>query len=56
MEIPYNEFGPMKVLHLYSAKARPRAVVVVDHVALGPSIGGIRVSPKVCPEEVMRLI
>ena len=56
MEIPNNTFGPMQVLRLYSAKAGPRAVVVVDHVALGPSIGGIRVSPKVRLEEVMRLI
>jgi glutamate dehydrogenase/leucine dehydrogenase len=55
MEIPYDELGPMKVLHLYSAKAGLRAMVVVDNIALGPSLGGVRVSRQVTPDEVMRL-
>ena len=55
MDITYDELGPMKVLHLYSAKAGLRAMVVVDNVALGPSIGGVRVSPQVTIREVARL-
>ena len=55
MDIPYDELGPMKVLHLYSAKAGLRAVVVVDNIALGPSIGGVRTSRQVTPEDVTRL-
>jgi glutamate dehydrogenase/leucine dehydrogenase len=55
MDIQYDDLGPMKVLHLHSAKAGLRAMVVVDNIALGPSIGGVRVSPHVSVEEVARL-
>lgn len=55
MDIRYDELGPMKVLHLYSAKAGLKAMVVVDNIALGPSIGGVRVSPSVTLDEVARL-
>jgi glutamate dehydrogenase/leucine dehydrogenase len=55
MDIQYDDLGPMKVLHLYSAKAGLRAMVVIDNIALGPSIGGVRVSPQVTVEEVARL-
>ena len=55
IEITYDELGPAKVLQLYSAKERLRAVVVIDNTALGPAIGGVRVSPTVSVEEVWRL-
>jgi len=54
-EIKYDELGPSKVIHLYSRKISLRAVVVVDNTALGPAIGGVRVSPWVSTEEVLRL-
>lgn len=54
-EIQYDELGPSKVIHLYSKKAQLRAIVVVDNTALGPAIGGVRVSPLVSTEEVLRL-
>lgn len=54
-EIKYDELGPSKVIHLYSKKASLKAIVVIDNTALGPSIGGVRVSPTVSTEEVMRL-
>jgi len=54
-EITFDELGPSKVLHLYSKKIQLKAIVVVDNTALGPAIGGVRVSPWVSTEEVLRL-
>lgn len=51
----YDDLGPYKVMNLYFAKTGFRAFVVVDNVAMGPSIGGVRVSPVVSREEVVRL-
>ena len=47
--------GPQKIIHLYSPKTGLKAIVVVDNIALGPSIGGVRVSPSVTTVEVARL-
>lgn len=54
-EITYDDIGPAKVIRLYSAKEHLRAVVVIDNIALGPAIGGVRVSQTVTAEEVWRL-
>ena len=54
-EIIYDTIGPAKVIQLYSAKEGLRAVVVVDNCALGPAVGGVRVSPTVTIAEVLRL-
>ena len=54
-EINYDDFGPAKVVQLYSAKEGMRAVVVIDNTALGPAIGGVRMSPTVTVTEVSRL-
>ena len=53
--IKYDELGPLKVLHLHSSSAGLNAVVVVDNVALGPAMGGVRVRRQVNAEEVRRL-
>ena len=53
--IEYDELGPHKVLNLYFPKTGVKAFVAVDNVAMGPSIGGVRVSPSVTLEEVIRL-
>jgi glutamate dehydrogenase (NAD(P)+) len=54
-ETTFGEFGPSKIVELYSAKEKIRAMVVVDNVALGPAIGGVRMSPTVTTGEVLRL-
>lgn len=54
-EIHYDIIGPAKVIQLYSAKEGLRAVVVIDNCALGPAIGGVRVSPTLTVDEVGRL-
>ncbi len=53
--IRVDNLGPLKVVHFYFARTDFRAILVVDNAALGPSIGGVRVSPSVTIEEVTRL-
>jgi len=55
MDIGYDELGPQKVIHLYSPKVGLKAIVVIDNTALGPSVGGVRVSKDVTLSEVIRL-
>lgn len=50
-----QEIGPFKVIELFFPVSDFKAVVVVDNIALGPSIGGVRVSLHVTVEEVKRL-
>ena len=50
-----DEFGPARILHMYEPKAGLKATLVVDNVAPGPSIGGIRMAPDVTTEECFRL-
>ena len=50
-----DEFGPLKVIHVYEPSADLKAVLVVDNVARGPSIGGVRMAPDVSTEECFRL-
>jgi glutamate dehydrogenase (NAD(P)+) len=54
-EVTHDELGPEKILELHSPKAGISALVVVDNTALGPSIGGVRVSPAVDKKELLRL-
>ncbi|MFG1949251.1 Glu/Leu/Phe/Val dehydrogenase [Nonomuraea sp. NPDC048826] len=49
-----DELGPVKVVFL-RPMPRMAAVVVVDNLALGPAIGGVRWSPSVSVAEVARL-
>jgi glutamate dehydrogenase (NAD(P)+) len=50
-----DEFGPTKILHVYEPKAGLKAILVIDNVAAGPSIGGIRMAKDVSVEECFRL-
>ena len=49
-----DELGPAKVVFLRPC-AGVEAVVVIDNVALGPAIGGVRMRPDVTVGEVARL-
>ncbi|MFN3739746.1 MAG: Glu/Leu/Phe/Val family dehydrogenase [Thermodesulfovibrionales bacterium] len=51
----FDEIGPQRIEELYFPKLNLRAIVVIDSTALGPSIGGVRVSPAVTRDEVIRL-
>jgi glutamate dehydrogenase/leucine dehydrogenase len=50
-----DELGPEKILHITEPRLGLRAIVVVDNVAAGPSIGGCRMAPDVSVEECFRL-
>ncbi len=50
-----DEFGPTKVIHVYEPSVQLRGVLVIDNVAAGPSIGGVRMAADVTVEECFRL-
>ncbi|MGZ8500680.1 MAG: Glu/Leu/Phe/Val family dehydrogenase [Candidatus Binatia bacterium] len=50
-----DDLGPSKIVHIYDPKHGLKAVVAIDNVARGPSIGGIRMAPDVSAEEAFRL-
>lgn len=50
-----DDLGPSKIVHIYEPKHGLKAVVAIDNVARGPSIGGIRMAPDVSAEEAFRL-
>ena len=50
-----DAFGPVKVVHVCEPSMGLRAVLVVDNVARGPAVGGLRMAPDVTVEECMRL-
>lgn len=50
-----DEFGPAKIVHIYEPSTGLKAIVVIDNVAAGPGIGGVRLAPDVSVEEAFRL-
>jgi glutamate dehydrogenase (NAD(P)+) len=50
-----DAFGPVKVVHVSDRTAGLRAVLVIDNVARGPAVGGLRMAPDVSVDECMRL-
>ncbi|NOR43759.1 MAG: Glu/Leu/Phe/Val dehydrogenase [Gammaproteobacteria bacterium] len=50
-----DELGPLKVIHIHEPAIGLKGVLVVDNVARGPSIGGLRMAPDVTTEECVRL-
>ena len=55
VETFYDDLGPAKVIHVYEPGLNLRAVLVVDNVAAGPAIGGVRMAADVTTEECFRL-
>jgi len=50
-----DELGPAKIIHVYEPSLGLKAVLVVDNVAAGPALGGVRMAPDVTMEECFRL-
>ncbi|HPJ30421.1 MAG TPA: Glu/Leu/Phe/Val dehydrogenase [Methanothrix sp.] len=50
-----DELGPTKIIHVYEPSVGLKGVLVVDNVARGPSIGGLRMAPDVSCTECIRL-
>jgi glutamate dehydrogenase (NAD(P)+) len=55
-DLPFvDDLGPAKIVHVHEPTLGLQAVLVVDNVACGPSIGGLRMAPDVSTEECVRL-
>jgi len=50
-----DELGPLKIIHVHEPSVGLKAVLVVDNVAAGPSIGGVRMAVDVSTKECARL-
>lgn len=50
-----DELGPELIIHISDVKSGLKAIVVVDNTAVGPTIGGTRMSLQVTTAEVARL-
>ena len=50
-----DSLGPAKIIHVYEPSCGLRGTLVVDNVASGPSIGGLRMAPDVSTLECFRL-
>ncbi len=50
-----DHLGPAKIVHIYDPSTDLKAILVVDNIACGPAIGGVRMAPDVSTEEVFRL-
>jgi glutamate dehydrogenase (NAD(P)+) len=50
-----DELGPKRIIHVHEPSVGLKGVLVVDNVAMGPSIGGLRMASDVSTEECFRL-
>lgn len=50
-----DDLGPRTTMHIHRPSIGLKAILVVDNVAAGPSIGGVRMAPDVSLEECFRL-
>ena len=50
-----DELGPTKIIHVHEPACGLKAILVVDNVAAGPAIGGVRMAEDVSLEECVRL-
>lgn len=50
-----DKFGPAKVIHVHQPDIGLAGILVIDNVAIGPAIGGLRFGPTVGVDECFRL-
>lgn len=50
-----DELGPSKIIHIYEPCVGLKGILIVDNIAMGPSIGGLRIAPDVSVNECFRL-
>ena len=50
-----DDLGPVKIVHITERTTGLRATVVIDNVAIGQAIGGVRMAPDVTTEECFGL-
>lgn len=55
-EFPFSDqLGPLKIIHVYDPGVNLHGILVVDNVATGPAIGGLRMAADASLEECFRL-
>jgi glutamate dehydrogenase (NAD(P)+) len=50
-----DPLGPAKIVHIHLPNVGLKAIVVIDNIACGPAIGGVRMAPDVSVQECARL-
>ena len=55
MKIAKDSIGPEYVVKVYDPRINMRGFLVIDNTKLGPGKGGVRMTPDVSEEEVLRL-
>lgn len=50
-----DDLGPTKIIHVWEPSLQLKGILVVDNLAKGPSIGGVRMAVDVSVEECVRL-
>lgn len=50
-----DKLGPLKIIHVHEPSVGLKGILVIDNVAKGPSIGGVRIAVDVTTEECVRL-
>ena len=50
-----DKLGPAKIIQVFEPSVDLKALLVLDNLAMGPAIGGIRMAPDVSIEECFRL-
>ncbi len=50
-----DRYGPLKIIHVHEPSVGLRAIAVIDNVAIGPAIGGLRIAEDVSLDECFRL-
>ena len=50
-----DKLGPAKIIQVYEPTIDLKAVLVIDNIAMGPAIGGIRMAPDVSIDECVQL-
>ena len=50
-----DQLGPAKIIQVYEPSVSLKAILVVDNVAMGPCLGGVRMAPDVTTRECIRL-
>jgi len=54
-ELLGDDLGPLKVIHVREPSIGLKGILVIDNVARGPAIGGLRIAPDVSLMECFRL-
>ncbi|MBW4706811.1 Glu/Leu/Phe/Val dehydrogenase [Roseobacter sp. YSTF-M11] len=50
-----DDIGPEKIIHVSNHGAGLKAIVVIDNIAMGPAVGGVRMAPDADLMECIRL-